>query len=138
MVKKLRLDADRAAVQKRMEAGEQMGTAAVWKATETGTYKWAYATLSNWPRCLATGGTVKDGCAPKEQAMKNKHTPMLRLRSAPVGSIVALPAIRRHKSFYLGGRDADGYSYLWASKGAKDDGLHWLVMAAGSHEVVMA
>ena len=26
MVKKLRLDADRAAVQKRMEAGEQMGT----------------------------------------------------------------------------------------------------------------
>ena len=70
--------------------------------------------------------------------MKNKHTPMLRLRSAPVGSIVALPAIRRHKSFYLGGRDADGYSYLWASKGAKDDGLNWLVMAAGSHEVVMA
>ena len=70
--------------------------------------------------------------------MKNKHTPMLRLRSAPVGSIVALPAIRRHKSFYLGRRDADGYSYLWASKGAKDDGLHWLVMAAGSHEVVMA
>ena len=90
------------------------------------------------PRCLATGGTVKDGCAPKEQAMKNKHTPMLRLRSAPVGSIVALPAIQHHKSFYLGGRDADGYSYLWASKGAKDDGMNWLVMAAGSHEVVMA
>ena len=48
MVKKLRIDADRAAVRLRMEAGEQMGTAAVWKATETGTYKWAYATLSNW------------------------------------------------------------------------------------------
>lgn len=48
MVKKKVLDIDRESVRLRMEAGEQMGTAAVWKATETGTYKWAYATLSNW------------------------------------------------------------------------------------------
>ena len=43
MVKKKVLDIDRESVRLRMEAGEQMGTAAVWKATETGTYKWAYA-----------------------------------------------------------------------------------------------
>ena len=50
MVKKLRLDADRAAVQKRMEAGEEMDTFAVWKATETGSKRWANDTLRNWHR----------------------------------------------------------------------------------------
>lgn len=48
MVKKKVLDIDRESVRQRMEAGEQMDTAAVWKATATGTYKWAYATLSRW------------------------------------------------------------------------------------------
>jgi len=70
--------------------------------------------------------------------MKNCHTPMLRLRSAPVGSTVTIPAMKHHKSLYVGDVDTDGYSYLWASKGAKDDGLRWLVMAAGSHEVALS
>ena len=48
MVKKKVLDIDRESVRQRMEAGEQMDTAAVWKATATGTYQWAYATLSRW------------------------------------------------------------------------------------------
>ena len=48
MVKKIRLDIDRDAVRARMESGEQMDSFAVWKASETGTYQWAYATLSRW------------------------------------------------------------------------------------------
>jgi len=46
--------------------------------------------------------------------------------------------MKHHKSLYVGDVDTDGYSYLWASKGAKDDGLRWLVMAAGSHEVALS
>lgn len=48
MVKKKVLDIDRESVRQRMEAGEQMDVAAVWKATATGTYKWAYSTLYKW------------------------------------------------------------------------------------------
>lgn len=70
--------------------------------------------------------------------MRANHTPMLRLRSAPVGSTVTIPAMKHHKSLYVGDVDTEGYAYLWACKGAKDDGLHWLVMAAGSHEVALS
>ena len=48
MVKKKRLDIDREAVRARMEAGEHMDTFAVWKSSDTGTYQWAYATLTRW------------------------------------------------------------------------------------------
>lgn len=48
MPKKKRLDIDREAVRARMEAGEEMDSFAVWKSTKTGTYQWAYATLSRW------------------------------------------------------------------------------------------
>lgn len=48
MVKKKVLDIDRESVRQRMEAGEQMDVVAVWKATATGTYKWAYSTLHQW------------------------------------------------------------------------------------------
>ena len=50
MVKKLKLDADRAAVQKRMEAGEEMDCVAVWRSSEAGSKNWAYDTLRNWYR----------------------------------------------------------------------------------------
>jgi hypothetical protein len=48
MPKKLRLDAEKAAIRTRMEAGEIMDSYTVWRSSTTGTYKWAYATLSKW------------------------------------------------------------------------------------------
>ena len=70
--------------------------------------------------------------------MSKSHKPTMRLHSAPIGSVVTLPSMRHHKSMYVGDVDTEGYAYLWACKGAKEDGMRWLVMAAGSHEVALS
>ena len=50
MGKKFALDADRAAVQKRMEAGEEIDAKEVWRSTETGSRSWAKDVLKRWHR----------------------------------------------------------------------------------------
>ena len=48
MGRKFALDADRAAVQKRMEDGEEMDAKEVWRSTETGSRSWAQNVLKRW------------------------------------------------------------------------------------------
>ena len=48
MGRKFALDADRAAVQKRMEAGEEMDLNVIWKSTQTGSRTWAKSVLKRW------------------------------------------------------------------------------------------
>ena len=131
MVKKLRLDADRAAVQKRMEAGEEMDTFAVWKATETGSKKWANDTLRNWhregkvyiskwvrgmsgpPAPFYRWGKGKDAARPAPLGNSAKNRKWRKNNPEKVAAANARAAMRRRKTPLLDPINAAMLGYVW-------------------------
>ena len=131
MGRKFALDADRAAVQKRMEAGEEIDAKEVWRSTETGSRSWAKDVLKRWhrevkiyisrwergqqgePAPFYRWGKGKDEARPAPLGNSAKNRKWRKNNPEKVAAANARAAMRRRKTPLLDPIHAAMLGYVW-------------------------